>query len=207
MFCGFQTIFVNSVWSRIYSSHNLPFVFSTMPPRMKTTRRMCPRPKTNDKVSSVNNDEVEEDTSSKRVLLNNQGQPRLKQNSKKAKQLPQGMQNSLKSAGDGNILSEISSKSSSKDDGSGEDEEEGCHDWLFIFPFPFDVEEKLLKKTAFGLKELDGDLLGLDKTEMSVHYNPQVKKQSSITIKKEDKVSLCPGVFLNDSIIDLWMLW
>jgi Ulp1 family protease len=86
-----------------------------------------------------------------------------------------------------------------------------------LLVYPFDVKEKLLSEAASGLKELGGDLLGLDKAEMTVlaehdedNCATQVKKKTRthyVTIREEDKERLCPGQFLNDTLVDLWMRW
>ena len=86
---------------------------------------------------------------------------------------------------------------------------------LLIYPFKFDDKE--LSKAASGLKELGGDLLGLDQTEVSEQsqvdgdqVSEELKKSTKtgcVTIRDDDKERLCPGRCLNDTLVYFWMLW
>ena len=86
-----------------------------------------------------------------------------------------------------------------------------------LLVYPFDVGETILSEAASGLKELGGDLLGLDKAELTVqaeldegNYTAQVKKPPRthyVTIREDDKERLRPGQFLNDTLVDFWMRW
>jgi hypothetical protein len=84
-----------------------------------------------------------------------------------------------------------------------------------VYPFDFDKEE--LIKAASGLKELGGDLHGLDQTEVSAQGQmdgDQVAKEMTkstrthyVTIQEDDKERLCPVQYLNDTPVDFWMCW
>jgi Ulp1 family protease len=86
---------------------------------------------------------------------------------------------------------------------------------LLVYPFNYDEEE--LSKAASGLKELGGDSLGLDRTEVSVQsqvdgdqVSKKLKKSKRthyVTIRVDDKERLCPGKYLNDTLVDFWMRW
>ena len=87
-----------------------------------------------------------------------------------------------------------------------------------LLVYPFDVEEAVLSAAASGLKELGGDLLGLDRSNaISVQGQldegdtaERIKKPTRthyVTIRDDDKERLCPGQFLNDTLVDFWMRW
>ena len=89
--------------------------------------------------------------------------------------------------------------------------------------YPFGVDEAVLREAASGLKELGGDSLGVeeavdDKTNQPADVQMQdsseiedVKVKSSrmhyVTIRDEDIERLCPGQFLNDTLVDFFMRW
>jgi len=89
--------------------------------------------------------------------------------------------------------------------------------------YPFGVDEEVLSEAASGLKELGGDSLGVeeaveDKTNQQADVEMQdsseiedVKGKSSrmhyVTIRDEDIERLCPGQFLNDTLVDFFMRW
>jgi hypothetical protein len=89
--------------------------------------------------------------------------------------------------------------------------------------YPFGVDEAVLKEAASGLKELGGDLLGLDDIDVTKpppssamrgvqsDVKDDDKGKSSrthyVTIHDDDVERLCPGQFLNDTLVDFWMRW
>ena len=90
--------------------------------------------------------------------------------------------------------------------------------------YPFGVEESVLTEAASGLKELGGESLGVVEavvdgdTNQPVDVQMQgssdmedVKGKSSrmhyVTIRDEDIERLCPGQFLNDTLVDFFMRW
>ena len=99
--------------------------------------------------------------------------------------------------------------------GVNKKKDEADNKLLLVYPFDFDEEE--LSKAASGLKELGGDLLGLDRTEVSAQGQvdgdqvaEEMKKSTRthyVTIREDDKERLCPGQFLNDTLVDFWMRW
>ena len=79
-------------------------------------------------------------------------------------------------------------------------------------------------EAAAGLKELGGDSLGvqtphdsgeqptlaasLDQDDKGDITNSKGSSRTHyITIRQDDKERLCPGEFLNDSLVDFWMRW
>ena len=93
-----------------------------------------------------------------------------------------------------------------------------------LLVYPLDVDEAILTDATAVLKELGGDSLGVQ-TPHDVGEQPALaasldqdaqgditnSKGSSrthyITIRQDDKERLCPGQFLNDSLVDFWMRW
>jgi len=89
--------------------------------------------------------------------------------------------------------------------------------------YPFGVGEAILSEAASGLKELGGDLLGIDDMDdtkppaasamqgVKSDVEDDVKGKSSrthyIIIRDDDVERLCPGQFLNDTLVDFWMRW
>ena len=86
--------------------------------------------------------------------------------------------------------------------------------------YPFGVDEAILSEAASGLKELGGDLLGIDDMDDTkppaastpcTDVEDDVKGKSSrtnyVTISDDDVERLCPGQFLNDTLVDFWMRW
>ena len=81
--------------------------------------------------------------------------------------------------------------------------------------YPFGVDEAILSQAASGLKELGGDLLGLDDiydtkppadaAMQGVPYVSSGKGESSrphyVTIQDDDVERLCPGQLLNDTLL------
>ena len=95
-----------------------------------------------------------------------------------------------------------------------------------LLVYPFSVDEAILSNAASGLKELGGDMLGLESVEdntsdlvtdviiqgqSDVEDASDSKVKSSrthyVTIRAEDIERLCPGQFLNDTLVDFWMRW
>ena len=94
-----------------------------------------------------------------------------------------------------------------------------------LLVYPFDVDESALTEAASGLKELGGDMLGLEEYLRVASLPDDVKMQDQsdegnasdrkgkttrthyITIAEDDKERLSPGQFLNDSLVDFWMRW
>ena len=95
-----------------------------------------------------------------------------------------------------------------------------------LLVYPFSVDEATLSNAASSLKELGGDLLGLENVkddnidlvndvimqgQSNVEDTGDSKGKSSrthyVTIGEEDVERLCPGRFLNDSLVDFWMRW
>jgi hypothetical protein len=87
---------------------------------------------------------------------------------------------------------------------------------LLLF-YPFNVEETELSAAASGLKELGGDLLGLDQAhaicapgqivEAKTTKRKRGNNKQSTTIRAVDKECLRPGVWLNDVHVNFWMSW
>jgi len=90
--------------------------------------------------------------------------------------------------------------------------------------YPFGVDEAVLSEAASGLKELGGDTLGVENVSAVDNTNQpddvqmqnssdmeDVKVKSSrmhyVTIRDEDIERLCPGQFLNDTLVDFFMRW
>jgi hypothetical protein len=89
--------------------------------------------------------------------------------------------------------------------------------------YPFCVDEAILSEAASGLKELGGDLLGLNDMDdtkppaastmqgLQSDVEDDGKGKSSrthyVTIRDDDVERLCPGQFLNDTLVDFWMRW
>jgi hypothetical protein len=86
-----------------------------------------------------------------------------------------------------------------------------------LLVYPFDIDDAELSGAASGLKELGGDLLGLDRADVGMqgqlgggNMAGGIKKPTRthyVTIREEDKERLCPGQFLNDTLVDFWMRW
>jgi len=77
-----------------------------------------------------------------------------------------------------------------------------------------------LAEAASGLKELGGDPLGIDLLDEEMDDQSTVGGDSTddkgnaspsrthyVSIRQDDKDRLCPGQFLNDSLVDFWMRW
>jgi len=82
--------------------------------------------------------------------------------------------------------------------------------------YPFGVDEAVLSEAASGLKELGGDSLGVEVVNNDTNQPAGVDMQdinndgdntSDLTIKNEDIERLCPGQFLNDTLVDFFMRW
>jgi len=86
-----------------------------------------------------------------------------------------------------------------------------------ILVFPFDAKETEMREAASGLKELGGDLLGLDQAhaicapgqivEAKTTKRKRGNNKQSTTIRAVDKECLRPGVWLNDVHVNFWMSW
>ena len=91
--------------------------------------------------------------------------------------------------------------------------------------YPFGVDEAVLSEAASGLKELGGNSFGVENDSAVVDDTNQladVQMQNSsdmedakgkssrmhyVTIRDEDIERLCPGQFLNDTLVDFFMRW
>jgi Ulp1 family protease len=90
--------------------------------------------------------------------------------------------------------------------------------------YPFGVDETILSEASSGLKELGGDSLGIenvsavdntsqpDDVQMQDSSDAEDAKGKSsrmhyVTIRDEDIERLCPGQFLNDTLVDFFMRW
>jgi len=86
--------------------------------------------------------------------------------------------------------------------------------------YPFGISEAVLSEAASGLKELGGDSLGVEVVSAIDNANQpaDVEMQDTnndgdnhisdlLTIKNEDIERLCPGQFLNDTLVDFFMRW
>ena len=82
--------------------------------------------------------------------------------------------------------------------------------------YPFRVNEAVLSMEASGLKELGGDSLGVevfdDDTNKEMQginnvNNSNGETSDLLTIRDEDIERLCPGQFLNDTLVDFFMRW
>ena len=89
--------------------------------------------------------------------------------------------------------------------------------------YPFGVDEAFLSQAASGLKELGGDLLGIDDmddtkppadaamqgVQSDVENDGKGKSTRThyVTIRDDDVERLCPGQFLNDTLVNFWMRW
>ena len=85
-----------------------------------------------------------------------------------------------------------------------------------VLTYPFHANENDLSAAASGLKELGGDLLGLDHDHSAalnssiITTNERKTKQNRthyIIIKGIDMEKLLPGQYLSDIHIDFWMRW
>ena len=86
-----------------------------------------------------------------------------------------------------------------------------------LLVYPFDIEDARLSAAASGLKELGGDLLGLNRADVGVQDqlgegnvadgNKKPTRAHYVTIREDDKERLYPGQFLNDTLVDFWMRW
>jgi hypothetical protein len=86
-----------------------------------------------------------------------------------------------------------------------------------LLVYPFDIEDARLSAAASGLKELGGDLLGLNRADVGVQGqlgegnvadgNKKPTRAHYVTIREDDKERLYPGQFLNDTLVDFWMRW
>ena len=101
---------------------------------------------------------------------------------------------------------------------SGGNKKKKDSDNELLLVYPFDVDEAILSEAASELKELGGDSLGVESVHAEMHDQSvggdgsYDKGKSStrthyVTIRQDDKERLCPGQFLNDSLVDFWMRW
>ena len=100
---------------------------------------------------------------------------------------------------------------------SGGNKKRDDADNKLLLVYPFDIEDSVLSAAASGLKELGGDLLGLDRSVVGVrgqlgesNIADGTKKPTRthyVTIREDDKERLCPGQFLNDTLVDFWKRW
>jgi hypothetical protein len=99
-------------------------------------------------------------------------------------------------------------------------------DNALLLVYPFGADKATLTEAASKLKELGGDPLGVDtphdagqlpggagtQDQAGGEDATNGKEHSSsrthyVTIRQDDKERLCPGQFLNDSLVDFWMRW
>ena len=83
--------------------------------------------------------------------------------------------------------------------------------------YPFGIDEAVLSEAASGLNELGGDSLGVEVVDNVTNQPADVEMRdidndgdndtSDLTIKNEDIERLCPGQFLNDTLVDFFMRW
>ena len=89
--------------------------------------------------------------------------------------------------------------------------------------YPFGVDEAILNEAASGLKELGGDLLGIEggqdtkppaasamkgvQSDVEDDGKGKSTRTHYVTIRDDDVERLCPGQFLNDTLVDFWMRW
>ena len=88
--------------------------------------------------------------------------------------------------------------------------------------YPFGVDETVLSEAASGLKELGGNSLGVenvsaidntkqladvDMQDINNGDNSNGETCDLLTIKDEDIERLCPGQFLNNTLVDFFMRW
>jgi len=84
-----------------------------------------------------------------------------------------------------------------------------------LLVYPFNVDESAMTEAASDLKELGGDSMGVEDLEIQNQSDggnaSDDKGKSSrthyVTIREDDKDRLCPGQFLNDTLVDFWMRW
>ena len=93
-----------------------------------------------------------------------------------------------------------------------------------LLEYPFHKDERVLADAASGLKELGGDLLGVEGGTRDARMNAEGTDPSEgdvnnidsrnsaqiknlVTITKDDRDRLLPGRCLNDELINLWMCW
>ena len=93
-----------------------------------------------------------------------------------------------------------------------------------LLEYPFHMDGRVLADAASGLKELGGDLLGVEGGTRDARMNAEGTDPSEgdvnnidsrnstqinnlVTIRQDDKDRLRPGECLNDNLIDLWMRW
>ena len=104
-----------------------------------------------------------------------------------------------------------------KRSGNGNKKKDSENKLLVVYPFG--VDESVLSEVASGLKELGGDSLGVedvvdDNTNQPADVEMQVINNDGdnnisdlLTIRGEDIERLCPGQFLNDTLVDFFMRW
>ncbi|KAL7551587.1 hypothetical protein ACHAWF_014773, partial [Thalassiosira exigua] len=103
--------------------------------------------------------------------------------------------------------------------------QKSSNDNKLLLVYPFNVDEKVLTEAATGLKELGGDLLGVDLAHGDAQLldaempdqsvggsgdddnNEKYVRTHYVTIRQDDKDRLSPGEFLNDTLVDFWMRW
>ena len=115
----------------------------------------------------------------------------------------------------GGVISIDSSSDEGDDTQSIKNRSDANNKLLLVYPFY--VDEAMLSAAAADLKELGGDLLGLDQAEVSArgqlvegYVAEEIKKPMRthyVTIREDDKERLRPGQFLNDALVDFWMRW
>lgn len=112
----------------------------------------------------------------------------------------------------------ISSRKRNTRSGRAGKESESENNLLLVYPF--EVDENILTEAASTLKELSGDLVGLDEESVACKNLFSEKEAAKlggdskgsarthyVTIREEDTDRLRPGEFLNDTLVDFWMRW
>jgi len=84
-----------------------------------------------------------------------------------------------------------------------------------LLVYPFHAKKSELNKAAIGMKELRGDLLGIE--DQGTPSNPMIISSPNIsmrkgrkqytTIREEDKEMLNIRNWYNDALVSFWMLW
>jgi Ulp1 family protease len=87
---------------------------------------------------------------------------------------------------------------------------------LFVYPFDFEVQEEKLQEISSLLTELGGNRFGEAEAPLTVSDDTKSKEECvenissrkhRISIYVDDRERLKPNIYLNDSLVDLWMSW
>jgi hypothetical protein len=97
----------------------------------------------------------------------------------------------------------------------------GNNKLLFVYPFDFEVKEEKLQEISSQLTELGGNPLGEPEAHVTGSDDTESKEECvgmmdlciisstkhKIPIYVDDRERLKPNIWLNDSLVDLWMSW